>query len=55
VVVLLMWLWLTGYAIIMGAELDAEMEHQTARDTTTPPRQPMGSRGAYVADTLAKR
>jgi membrane protein len=55
VVVLLMWLWLTGYAIIMGAELNAEMEHQTARDTTTPPRQPMGMRGAYVADTLAKR
>jgi membrane protein len=53
VVVLLMWLWLTGYAIIMGAELDAEMEHQTARDTTDPPKKPMGRRGAYVADTVA--
>jgi membrane protein len=54
VIVLMMWFWLTGFAIILGAEWNAEMEHQTARDTTTPPREPLGRRGAYVADTVAK-
>jgi membrane protein len=53
VVVLLMWLWLSAYAVLIGAELNAEMEHQTARDTTDRPRKPMGRRGAYVADTVA--
>jgi membrane protein len=55
VVVLLMWLWLSAYAVLVGAELNAEMEHQTARDTTDPPKKPMGRRGAYVADTVAPR
>ena len=40
--------------ILVGAELDAEMEHQTARDTTTGSPKPMGSRGAQVADTVGK-
>jgi membrane protein len=55
VVVLLIWLWLSAYAVLVGAELNAEMEHQTARDTTDPPKKPMGRRGAYVADTVAPR
>ncbi len=55
VVVLLMWLWLSAYAVLVGAELNAEMEHQTARDTTDLPKKPMGRRGAYVADTVAPR
>ena len=55
VVVLLMWFWLSAYAVLLGAELNAEMEHQTARDTTDRPRKPMGRRGAYVADTVAPR
>jgi membrane protein len=54
VVILLMWLWLSAYAALLGAELDAEMEHQTARDTTDRPAKPMGRRGAYVADTVAR-
>jgi membrane protein len=54
VVVLLMWLWLSAYVVLLGAELDAEMEHQTARDTTDRPAKPMGRRGAYVADTVAR-
>ena len=38
--------------ILIGAELDAEMEHQTARDTTTGSPKPMGTRGARMADTV---
>ncbi len=53
VVVLLMWFYLSAFAVLLGGELNAEMEHQTARDTTRPPRKPMGKRGAFVADTIA--
>lgn len=52
VVVLLMWLWLSAFVVLLGAELDAEMERQTSRDTTTGPERPLGQRGAYVADTV---
>ncbi len=51
VIVLLTWLWLSAYVVLLGAELDAEMEHQTSRDTTTGPEEPMGKRGAVMADT----
>jgi membrane protein len=46
------WLWVSAIVILLGAELDAEMEHQTARDTTTGEPKPMGGRGARMADTL---
>jgi membrane protein len=46
------WLWISAIVILLGAELDAEMEHQTARDTTTGSPQPMGRRGATMADTV---
>jgi membrane protein len=46
------WIWLSSIVILLGAELDAETEHQTARDTTTGPPEPMGRRGAWVADTI---
>jgi membrane protein len=49
---LMTWLWLSAVIILIGAELDAEMEHQTVRDTTTGPAKPMGQRGAWVADTV---
>jgi membrane protein len=52
VVVFLMWMYLTSYVILLGAELDAEMERQTKKDTTAGPEKPMGQRGAYAADTL---
>ncbi len=52
VVVLLLWLFLTAYAILLGAEINAETEHQTARDSTEGPERPMGERGAHAADTL---
>jgi membrane protein len=54
VVVLLMWLYVTCYVILLGAELNAEIEHQTARDSTTGTPRPMGERGARVADTLGE-
>jgi membrane protein len=53
VVVLLLWFWLSAYIILLGGQLNAELEHQTARDTTTGPPKPMGMRGARMADTVA--
>ncbi|WP_227267697.1 YihY/virulence factor BrkB family protein [Roseobacter weihaiensis] len=52
VVVLLMWFWISAFIILLGAELNAEMEAQTRTDTTKGFDQPMGSRGAVKADTL---
>jgi membrane protein len=46
------WLWISAIVILLGAEIDAEMEHQTARDTTEGPPKPLGARGARVADTV---
>ncbi len=54
VVVALLWFWISAYAVLLGAELNAELELQTRQDTTTDPREPMGKRGAYVADHVAK-
>ncbi len=48
------WLWIMVTFIITGGELNAEMEHQTRRDSTTGPAQPMGQRGAQMADTVAQ-
>ncbi len=47
------WIWISAIVILLGAELNAEMEHQTARDTTTAPNQAPGRRGAEMADTVA--
>jgi membrane protein len=53
VVVLLLWLYLTSYIILLGAEINAESEKQTKQDTTTGPPVPMGERRAEAADTVA--
>ncbi|SOB87289.1 membrane protein [Sphingomonas guangdongensis] len=50
VVVLLTWLYLSSYILLLGAELNAECEHQTAQDSTTGAARPLGTRGAYTAD-----
>jgi membrane protein len=50
----MMWTWISVTILVAGAELNAEMEHQTARDTTTGEERPMGARGAVMADTLGK-
>jgi membrane protein len=52
VIVLMLWLYLTCYLVLLGAEINSEAEHQTAHDTTTGEPQPMGARDAKMADTL---
>jgi membrane protein len=46
------WLWISAIVVLLGAEIDAEMEHQTECDTTEGAGKPMGARGARVADTI---
>ena len=53
VMVLLTWLYLSSYILLFGAELNAELEHQTAKDTTSGADAPVGERGAWVADHVA--
>ncbi|MDT8386563.1 MAG: YihY/virulence factor BrkB family protein [Thiogranum sp.] len=52
VIILLMWLFITALVMLLGAELNAELERQTARDTTYQDEQAPGQRGAYVADHI---
>lgn len=52
VVVFMTWLWLSATIVLAGAELNAQLEHQTARDTTLGLPKPMGLRGATMADTI---
>jgi membrane protein len=52
VIVLMLWLYLTCYLVLLGAEINSEAEHQTAQDTTSGEPQPMGERDAKMADTL---
>jgi len=54
VVILLIWLWLTAMVVIIGAELNSELERQTITDTTRGPCRPVGSRGAAMADFIAR-
>jgi membrane protein len=53
VVALLTWMYLSAYAFVFGAELNSEIEHQTAKDSTTGSPEPMGGRGAWAADNVA--
>ena len=53
VVVLLTWLYLSSYVLLFGAEMNSELEHQTAKDTTAGTPEPLGQRGAWAADNVA--
>lgn len=53
VVVVMLWLFLTAFVVILGAELNAEAEKQTARDSTVGTAQPLGARRATAADEVA--
>jgi membrane protein len=48
----MMWMWMSAIAVLFGAELNSEIEHQTARDTTVGTEKPLGARGATMADTV---
>jgi len=50
----MVWLWISAVIILLGGELNAEMEHQTARDTTEGRSKPLGTRGAMMADRVGK-
>ena len=52
IIAFMFWIWLSIIVVLLGAELNAETEHQTARDTTTGRPKPLGSRGAKMADTV---
>ncbi|MGH3783226.1 MAG: YihY/virulence factor BrkB family protein, partial [Pseudonocardiaceae bacterium] len=55
VIVLLLWLFLTSYIVLLGAEINAQAEFQTGRDTTIGEPRPMGQRDAVVADSMPGR
>ncbi|QJQ96205.1 MULTISPECIES: YihY/virulence factor BrkB family protein [Halomonadaceae] len=54
VLILQMWFWLSAFIVLMGAELNSEMERQTRHDTTKGEKRPMGEREAHAADTLGE-
>lgn len=49
----MLWLWITGCAMLLGAEIKAAAEEQTVKDTTPGPDKPLGERGAVKADSPA--
>jgi membrane protein len=51
---LMTWMWMSAIIVLCGAELNSEIEHQTARDTTVGHPKPLGARGAVMADTLGQ-
>ena len=52
VVIFLMWLYLSAFVVLLGAEMNSEMERQTLKDTTKGGEKPLGERGAQSADTV---
>jgi membrane protein len=50
----MVWIWLSTIIVLLGGEVNAEMEHQTAKDTTDGERKPLGTRGAQMADNIGK-
>ena len=50
----MLWVWVTGLVVLVGAELNSEIEHQTAIDTTIGETKPIGQRGAAMADSVGR-
>ena len=50
----MVWMWLSAIVVLVGAEINAEMEHQTAEDTTKGGGKPRGARGAHMADEVGE-
>ena len=55
VLAMMMWLWISSMVVLLGAELNAEIEHQTAQDSTVGDDKPLGQRGAVMADTVGAK
>jgi len=55
VIIMLTWLYLSSFIALLGAVINAQAERQTHADSTEAPSKPMGSRGAYAADTVGER
>lgn len=53
VIILMLWFQLTSTSVLLGAEINSELEHQTAKDTTVGEPEPLGKRGGYHADHVA--
>ena len=49
---MMMWMWISAIVILLGGEFNAEIEHQTAHDSTVGSEKPLGERGAVMADTI---
>lgn len=54
-IVFMTWIWISTAVVLLGGELNAELEHQTASDSTSGPPEPLGRRGARMADTVGDR
>jgi membrane protein len=55
VLAMMMWLWISSMVVLLGAELNSEIEHQTAQDSTIGEDKPLGQRGAVMADTVGPK
>jgi membrane protein len=51
---MMIWMWMSSIVVLFGAQLNSEIEHQTARDTTIGHEKPLGARGATMADTVGE-
>ena len=54
VIIMMIWFSFSSYLVLLGGEINAEMEHQTEKDTTKGPQRKMGQRDAHVADTVGR-
>jgi membrane protein len=51
---MMMWMWVSSVVVLLGGELNSEIEHQTVRDSTVYGEKPLGARGAAMADTVGE-